>query len=451
MKTLILAGAFVFTAITALAQPGTAPASPAAAPVTPVIAAPLPSGPSFFIHNGKVYTVGSAGTISGGDVIIQGGKIVAVGQNLTPPAGATTIEAGGKPVTPGLMASATQLGIQEIQLVAETNDTSPDQSLDTAAFDVADALNPNSTLIPVARIAGVTRSLIVPADGAGVFFGQAAVIHLGNGPNILVKRDAGIFARLEPTGGAREKDSRPDLWAQFRETLDDAREYWAARAGYHKPGGARDQRSFRIDLDALGPVIQGQEPLIVHVDRASDIRQVLAYTQANKLKLVIFGAEEGWQVAKELAAAQVPVIIDANLNLPDNFSDIGATLKNAALMDKAGVTVIFEPQNDDPAQYARTITQIAGNAVANGMAWDHALAAITKNPATVFGIADRYGTLDVGKDGDVVVWDGDPLNVTSAPTAVFIRGARIPLVSRQTMLRDRYRNLNDKHLPFAYR
>ncbi len=450
MKALILSWALAFAA-TAVAA---APAAPLAAPATPVVAAP--AGPTFFIHNGKLYTVGAAGTIAGGDVIIAGGKIAAVGQNLTPPAGATIIEAHGKPVTPGLMASATQLSIQEIQLgAAESNDSSPDLTEDTAAFDVADAINPNSTLIPVARIAGVTRSLVMPVDGAGVFFGQAAVIHLGNGPDILVKRAAGQLVRLEPSvatfGPPQKKLSRPDLWAQFRETLDDAREYWAERAGYHKPGGYRDQRTFRIDLDALGPVIQGQEPLIVHVDRASDIREAVQYAQANKLKLVIFGAQEGWMAARELAAAHVPVIIDPDLNLPDSFSDLGATLRNAALLDKAGVTVIFQPQADDPSQYARTITQIAGNAVANGMPWDHALAAITRNPAEVFGIAGQYGTLETGKDADVVIWDGDPLEVTSAPTALFIRGQRIPLVSRQTLLRDRYRNLNDRHMPFAYR
>lgn len=450
MKAWIFASALALGATAAAAQP----AAPMAAPVAPV--ATVPAGPVFFIHNGAIHTVGAAGTISGGDVIIAGGKIAAVGRNLTPPPGAITIDARGKPVTPGLMASATQLSIQEIQLgAAESNDSSPDLTTDTAAFDVADAINPNSTLIPVARIAGVTRSLVTPVDGAGVFFGQAAVIHLGNGPDILVKRAAGQLVRLEPLvttfGPQMKKLSRPDLWALFRETLDDARDYWAQRAAYHKPGGYRDQRTFRIDLEALGPVIQGQEPLIVHVDRASDIRQAVQYAQANKLKLVIFGAEEGWMVAKLLADAHVPVIIDPDLNLPDTFSDLGATLKNAALLDKAGVTVIFQPQADDPSQYARTITQIAGNAVANGMPWDHALAAITKNPAEVFGIGDQYGTLDAGKDADVVIWDGDPLEVTSAPTAVFIRGVRIPLVSRQTLLRDRYRNLGDRHLPFAYR
>ena len=414
-------------------------------------AQPVPTAPSFLIRHGHVYTVGAAGTFADADVLIQNGKIVEVGPNLAAPPDAVVIDAHGKPVTPGLMVSWTQLGIEEIELVAETNDTRPNQSLDSAAFDVADALNPASTLIPIARIAGVTRSLTAPADCGDVFCGTSAVIHLGQGPNLLVKQQAGVLAVLEPAGGSGQTNSRPDIWAKFRETLDDAREYWAQRGGYHRPGGSRDQRSNRIDLDALGPVIQGREPLIVHADRASTIRDVLHYALANKLKLVIAGGSEAWQVAGELAAAHVPVVIDNDVNLPGSFSGLGATLKNAARLDAAGVTVAFQPQNDDPAQYARTITQIAGNAVANGMKWDHALAAITKNPAEVWGIDGEYGTLEAGKDGDVVIWDGDPLEVTSAPSAVFIKGARMPMTSRQTMLRDRYRDLGKKNPPFGYR
>jgi len=427
-------------------------AQPAAIP-QPVSTAPIPAvNPPVLIRHGHVYTVGPAGILADGDVLIQDGKIAAVGTDIPAPADAKIIDAHGKPVTPGLMASWTQLGIMEIQLsVSETNDSAPNQTLDSAAFDVTDALNPSSTLIPVARIAGVTRSLTAPIDCGDVFCGTAAVIHLGDGPDLVVKRQAGVLVSLEPTGGKSELYTRPDIWAKFRETLDDAREYWAQRAGYHRPGGARDQRSIRIDLDALGPVIRGEEPLLVHVERASTIRQVVEYAQASKLKLVILGGGEAWMVAKELAAAHVPVVIDNNINLPGSFSDLGATLKGAARLDAAGVTVVFQPQNDDPSQYARTVGQIAGNAVANGMPWDHALAGITKNPAEVWGIADHYGTLESGKDADVVIWDGDPLEVTSAPTAVFIKGARIPLVSRQTMLRDRYRHLDRKGLPFAYR
>jgi imidazolonepropionase-like amidohydrolase len=401
------------------------------------------------IQHGDVYTVGAAGTLNNADVLIENGKIAQVSPNITPPPGAKIIDAHGKPVTPGIMASWTTLGIQEIQLVAEVNDATPNQALDSAAFDVSDAINPVETEIPVARIRGITRSLTAPSDCGDVFCGTAAVIDLGNGPDLIVKKQAGVVAELEPNGGEGQKNARPDIWVKFRETLDDAREYCGQRAGYRRPGGYRDQRSNKVDLDALCPVVQGNEPLLVHVERASTIRQILAYTQSNHTKLVILSGGEAWEVAKDLAAAHVPVVMDNDLNLPGSFSDRGATLQGAARLDRAGVTVVFQPQSDNPGAYARTITQIAGNAVANGMNWDHALAAITKNPAQVFGIADSYGTLEAGKDADVVIWDGDPLEVTSAPTAVFIKGQNIPLVSRQTRLRDRYRDLSKK--PFAYR
>jgi imidazolonepropionase-like amidohydrolase len=452
----LTAAAFAQTPTAAPTKPVTASSLPATTGTTnpslqPVISVKLQPGvQATLIQHAHVYTVGAQGTLTNADVLIAGGKIVAVGPSIAPPLGAKIIDAHGKPVTPGLMASWTTLGIQEIQLVSETSDVSPNQTLDSAAYDTADAINPASTLIPVARIAGVTRSLTAPADCGDVFCGVATVIHLGNGPDLVVRKQAGVLVELEPVGGAHQANSRPDIWVKFRETLDDAREYLAQRGGYHRPGGARDQRTNKVDLDALAPVIQGKEPLIVHVERASTIRQVLAYTQANKIKLIVAGGGEGWQVAKELAAAHVPVVLDNDNNLPNSFSDLGATLKGAARLDAAGVTVVFQPQNDNPGHYARTLSQIAGNAVANGMPWDHALAAITKNPAQVWGIDASYGTLEPGKDADVVIWDGDPLNL-AAPTAVFIKGDNIPLVSRQTKLRDRYRDLGNKNPPFYYR
>jgi len=428
----------------ALAQPA------ANGPLKPTAAVNAqPGAAATLITHARVYTVGPQGTLPDADVLIVGGKIAGVGANLSA-AGAKVIDAHGKPVTPGLMVSWTQLGVLEIDLVSEGNDTTPNTAFEGAAFDVGDAVNPSSTLLPVARIRGITRSLTTPGDCGDVFCGTSAVIDLGLGPDLVDKREAGVVAVLEPTGGQGQKNSRPDIWAKFRETLDDAREYWAQRGGYRRPGGSRDQRSNRIDLEALGPVIQGREPLLVHVERAQTIRQIVAYAQANHIKLVILGGAEAWRVADVLAQAQVPVVIDSNRNLPANFGEIGSTLKNAALLDKAGVKFAFQPQYGAASHYARTITQIAGNAVANGLNWDHALAAITKNPAEIFGV-DNYGTLEPGKDGDVVVWDGDPLEVTSAPTAVFIKGRQMPMVSRQTELRDRYRDLARKNPPLGYR
>lgn len=440
----------------ALAQPrGTPkplqqPPSKAAA-TKPTSAGPPAPGPATLIQHGHLYTLGALATVNDGDILIEGGRIAQVGPHVAAPDGTRVINAHGRPVTPGLMASWTQIGITEVDLVAETNDTHANQAVDSAAFNVAEALNPSSTLIPVARIAGVTRSLTAPVTCGEVFCGTAAVIHLGHGPDLLVKPQAGVLVDLEPAGGDKQANSRPDIWAKFRETLEDARDYWAQRAAYHRPGGLRDQRTIRIDLDALGPVIQGQEPLIARADRASTIRQIVQFAANEHLKVVIVGGAEAWELARDLAQAHVPVVVDPETNLPASFSDLGATLRNGTRLDAAGVLVAFQPQSNDPSHYARTLTQVAGNAVANGMRWDHALAAITRNPAQIWGIGASYGTLEPGKDADIVIWDGDPLNVTSAPTAVFIRGQNVPLVSRQTKLRDRYRDLKRKYPPFAYR
>jgi len=435
---------------------------------------PIPTGePTYLIRGAIVHTMGPQGVIQGADVLIAGGKIAGVGQGIIMPPGAQVIEANGRPVTPGLMASFTQLGILEIDLESTTNDTTADATVATAAFDVTDALNPNSTLIPITRVAGVTRAVVAPETGSSIFLGQAAVIQLGLDPNMVVRPRVGMFVIFDPfragggydaedydSGGSQETASgggllsgpvnRPVLWAHFRETIADAREYLARQAAYHAPGGSRDQRTTRIDLDALAPVLRGEEPIVAFVNRASDIRQLLAYTKQQNLKLIIAGGAEAWMVASELAQAQVPVLLDAYTNLPGDFSSLGATLANAARLDKAGVRVAFMPPSNEPSHNARRVTQIAGNAVANGMEYEHALAAITSVPAQIWGIADTYGTLEAGKDADVVLWDGDPLEVTSAPTAVFIKGQKIPMESRQTKLRDRYRDLTRKDMPLGY-
>jgi imidazolonepropionase-like amidohydrolase len=423
---------------------------------TTAVEQPVKGAAGYLIRGGTVHTMGNLGVMKGADVLISGGKITSVGVGLTPPQGTEVIEAHGRPVTPGLMASYTQLGINEIDLENTTNDSTADGKIASAAFDVTDALNPNSTLIPVARIGGVTRAVIAPNPGASIFVGQAAVIQLGLDPNMMVKPRVGMFVYFEPFdrgagefGGGNHMD-RPVIWAAFREEIADAREYLAKEAQFHAPGGARDQRTARIDLDALAPVLRGEEPIVAFADRASDIRQLLAYTRQQNLKLIIAGGAEAWMVAKDLAAANVPVLVDAYTNLPGNFSDLGATLANAARLDASGVKVAFVPPSDEPSHNARRVSQIAGNAVANGMNYEHALASITRNPAEIWGVADAYGMLEPGKDADVVVWDGDPLDVLSAPTSVFIKGQKIPMESRQTKLRDRYRDLNRKDMPFGY-
>ena len=233
---------------------------------------------------------------------------------------------------------------------------------------------------------------------------------------------------------------------RLREALQDALDYANNRSSFDR-GERRDYALSRLDLEALEPVVKGELPLVLTVDRASDIEAALRLAREYKLKLIIAGGREAWMVAGQLAAAKVPVLLDPLANLPESFEALGSTLESAARLQKAGVTVAFMT---DDAHDVRNIKQSAGNAVSYGMSWEAALAALTIVPARIWGIADHYGSLEPGKDADVVVWDGDPLELTSSPEHVFIRGTEMPQDTRQLRLRDRYKELS-REVPPAYR
>ena len=233
---------------------------------------------------------------------------------------------------------------------------------------------------------------------------------------------------------------------RLREALQDALDYGTNRASFDR-GDRRPYALSRLDLEALQPVVKGELPLVLTVHRASDIEAALRLARDFHLKLIVAGAREAWEVAGRLAEAKVPVLLDPLANLPGSFEELGATLEAAARLHRAGVTVAFMTGD---AHDVRNIKQAAGNAVSYGMPWDAALAALTIVPARIWGIADRYGTLEPGKDADVVVWDGDPLETTSYPEHVFIRGAEVPKDTRQLRLRDRYKDLSGETPP-AYR
>jgi imidazolonepropionase-like amidohydrolase len=418
-------------------------------PLLALLSLPVFSLPAFAetvaIVGGKVVTAGPAGTIENGTVVIQDGKIRAVGANVSVPAGARRIDASGKVVTPGLMDSLSRLGLVEVGAVAETRDTSTKSDTITAAFDVEEALNPRSILIPVNRVEGLTRAVVAPAPGSSLIAGQGALIHLGGpegGPeNYVVKPKVAMFGVLGEGGMGYGGGSRAAALLRLREALADARDYAKNRQAYDQ-GDRREYSLSRLDLEALQPVVKGEMTLVLVVNKASDIESALRLAKEEKLKIMLAGADEAWEVADEIAAARVPVLISPIDNLPAAFETLGATLENAARLHRAGVTFAFMTGD---AHNSRNIRQQAGIAVANGLPWDVSLAAMTSIPARLWGIADRYGTLEPGKDADVVVWDGDPLEVTSFPEAVFIRGVQMPEDSRQLELRDRYKDPGVRH------
>jgi imidazolonepropionase-like amidohydrolase len=407
------------------------------AAVIAALAMALPAGAeTSAIVGATIYTLGKPGKIEHGTVVMRDGKIVAVGAGAAVPAGATRIDAEGKIVTPGLFDPQSRFGIEEVSAVKETRDDAVKGKEFTAALDMAPAVNPRSMLIPVNRIAGLTAAMVAPrvTEGGTIIAGTGAVITLGPSDHPVRKDPAAMFVTLGETGADLSGGSRAAALLHLREALQDARDFVAHRPDYDA-ARRRPYALGRLDLAALEPVIQRRIPLVVAVERASDIRAVLALAREFDLSLVVSGGAEAWMAAGELAAAGVPVILNPLADLPAAFETLGATLENAARLARAGVVIAFETGD---SHNARNLTQLAGNAVAAGLGYEDALKAISANPARISGMGDRLGTIEVGKDADVVVWSGDPLEVTSAAEAVFIGGVSVPMVSRQTLLRDRY-------------
>lgn len=387
------------------------------------------------IRDGRVVTNSAAGIIENGDVLIVDGRISAVSANVAAPHDARVIEARGAFVTPGAFAAMSELGLSEISGSGAPNDADMDGDLVAAAADSAAAFNPTVTAVAVTRLEGVTRAAIAPSSTASMFGGRGALVSLSGEPDSVFRSNAFMIVELGETGANRVGGSRAAMWPAFEAALRDAREYPNRyRSGQ---GGAVLNE---IDAQALQPFARGQGMFLVHVESAADIRRIIRYQRANpSLRFAIHGGAEAWQVANELAAARIPVIVDPVANLPSSFERLSARLDNAALLSAAGVTVAIAPAPGSvDAHQARLALQLAGNAVANGMEWNAAFAAISRTPAEIFGVGGQLGRLERNYLADVVIWDGDPLQVTSAPTAVFIDGVEQPLVSRQTRLRDRY-------------
>lgn len=401
------------------------------------------------ITGGTVYTLGTAGKIEHGTVIIKDGKIAAVGANLAVPAGAKVVDATGKMVTPGIFDPQSQFGVDEVDQVAETQDEALTSTRYSTAFDTVDGINPRSMLIPVNRMEGVTRAVVAPSGSSTVLQGRGAIISLDGVEGYVLKDPAALFVTLGEAGKKLAGGARGGSLLVLREALQDAKDYGANREAYDK-AARRGYSLSRLDLEALQPALKGAMPVVVQVDRASDIEAVLKLAAEFKLKLVVSGGAEAWMVADQLARAQVPVILNPTRDLPETFESLGATFDDAARLQKAGVVIAFETGDSHKSW---NVKQDAGIAVSNGLAWTDALKAITLNPARIYGMDKTVGTLEAGKDADVVVWSGDPLELTTFADAVFIRGQAVALTSRQTELRDRYMPYvkpNPPALPPAY-
>jgi imidazolonepropionase-like amidohydrolase len=391
------------------------------------------------ITGGTVYPV-SGPKIENATVLIRDGRIAAVGANVAVPAGATRIDAAGKWITPGLIDGAGQMGLREISAVQNTNESQLRGNETAAAFSVLEGINPASTLIPVNRIEGVTTTLAVP--NGSLIWGQAALIDL-DGATIeamRVKSPVAMVADLSEGSKEAGGGSRAGAAQRLRRVFDDALEYGRRGPNYQRAQNeALAARS--ADLQALLPVLRGQLPLIAIANRRSDIETALRIGREYKVRLILAGAAEAWMIPGQIAAAGVPVLVEPMQNLP-SYDALGIRYENAPLLAKGGVKIALM---ETATENTRNLRQQAGNAVANGMTWDQALRAVTLTPAEIFGVADRYGSLEAGKVANVVVWSGDPFEFSTGVEHVYIRGREIPLRSRQTELLERYKTLPPKY------
>jgi imidazolonepropionase-like amidohydrolase len=401
------------------------------------------------ITGAKVHPV-SGPALDGATVVIVDGKVAAVGAGVAVPAGARTIDGRGKVVTPGLFDSSSRVGGVEIDAYDDTTDVRVEDDRITAAFDVVDGLNPLATNVAVTRVEGITRAVVMPRPGKSLIAGQAALVDLRPLPTpdpraMVEKSPVAMVAVLGSQGAELAGGARGAAMLRLREALEDAKDFAQNRRAW-EGGQHRDYPLSRLDLEALAPVVKGELPLAVAVNRASDILATLRLAVEYDLKLVLLGVADGWMVAPQLAAAKVPVVVDPMTNIPD-FDTPGATLENAGRLQRAGVTVLFASFD---AHNARDLRHAAGEAVAYGMPWEAALRAVTLGPAQVWGIADRYGTIEAGKDADLVVWSGDPFELLTSAERVFIKGREVPPDTRQRELLRRYRKVGEP-LPPAYR
>ena len=443
------------------------------------------------ITGGTVALGDGSDPIEGGTVVIRNGRIAAAGRGVAVPAGAQVVDATGKWVTPGIFAGFSRVGLAEVDAVGNANDVQAENSPFSAAIDVAPAVNPRAAAISISRANGVTRALVAPATGKSIFAGQGAIIDLGADMQPITQARAFQFVEFGETGSNDAGGSRAATFVLFRNALREARDLGRFSQGISGGGGQRepranDQRDLpleevpgpgpnqqllggnvnrgqdvlltRFDAAALVPVLTGRQLLLVHVERASDILQVLGLKREfPNLRMVLVGATEGWTVADQIRAAGVPVIANALVNLPASFEQLAATQSNFGRMRAAGINVAMGTINEDETRMVQVTRQNAGNLVAltrvpgaSGLSWGEALAAITSRPAEVMGLGGEIGSLRPGRRADVVVWSGDPLETTSTAQVVIIDGVQQPLDTRQTKLRDRYRDLSEPNLPPAY-
>jgi Amidohydrolase family len=388
-------------------------------------------GQEILIRGATVHTASAKGVLKNTDVLIRDGAVAAVGSALPAPAGAMIIEAKARDLTPGMFGGLNTIGIDEIGGESSTVDSSlnlKSPSWDQQwrpEFDLSSSFNPHSVTVPVTRVEGITWAVLNPSSGDSIMAGQGAAVTLDGRYDAVLRGTHSLFVQMGNGGARLAGGTRAAEFMLLEQAIRESRAPGAPTSGALLHSSGRE---------ALTRYLAGGR-VVFQVDRAADILQVIAFAQRNGMKAIIAGGDEAWEVAKELAKADVPVVLDPIDDLPADFDHLGSTLDNAARLHKAGVRIAFSGPETPQARLTR---QLAGNAVAHGLPPEAALAAITSAPAEIFGLGATRGHIAVGQVADLVLWSGDPLEVTTLADQVWIAGSAVEMRSRQTELRDRY-------------
>lgn len=398
-----------------------------------------------FVNDAKVVTNTEQGILETTDVLIIDGRITQMGSDLTAPEGAEVLDKAGQWVTPGLFAPFAQIGLVEIDAENATNDSRASKAKTSVSDLASDSFNPMSPVIDNSRIEGITHAAISARATHDIFAGTGSLISTTGAFDSVLKDKAFIFVQLGERGAGIAGGSRSASLSHLRGALQDALRYPA-----RYDGPADGDAISRRDAAALADAARGRMPLLIAADRAVDILKVIDLKREfGGLDIIILGASEGWMVADQMAEAYLKVMVDPHDNLPGNFENVGARLDNVLLLQEAGVDFAIMSRSSDFTHNVRLLPQHAGNAVGNGLDWEVAFKAISQTPAAWFGM--RSGQLTAGVPSTLIVWDGDPLEVTSSPKMLMIDGQRQSLTSRQTELRDRYNPSSGETIRHKYR
>jgi len=421
------------------------------ASTAPQPAAEAPA-PTIALRGGRLLTV-SHGVIENGTIVMSNGKITAVGGPGTPiPAGAKVFDEKGMTIYPGLFDSQSYLGLTEISAVRMSNDLGEPSDEIMPDMHTADAFHAETEVIPVTRLNGITNAIVAP-DSQDTMPGQMTLIQLAGRDRDEMILDRDISMPIFFTEDQKRKDKFPStrmgMAEQLRQVFIDAQAYaqkWDAynkkaaahagdKSGKNEKSDAGEPPKRDLKLEALVPYLEGKKPVVIYAEESSDAQVAIKLAQEFNLKVILMGLQHCQNMLDDIAATKLPVILGSIYEEPKAGERYDAVFSLPEELHKRGVKIAFASYD---AHNTRNLPYQAGYAVAFGLPWDEALRAITLSPAEIWGVADTLGSLDVGKTANIAVANGDPLDMKTDVKQVFIAGRDIPMVSRQTKLRDEY-------------